>query len=689
MKYKVVFIFLIVLGCLRSSAMAQKKQTARQLIEESIKEIENDKDMDPDQKAMLLKMMNSQKVKDAEKIMDGPGGKMEAVFQSEEKMTSLPLPDKKRLAAVPSKTFTRDQLTKYAGGIFSRLRATVSAEAKNDADKIIARGSGSGKDLNAAAVAAWYNARPELALLLSAKSVVLSNSINAINNFSAMLNLCGHEEKAVPLLQYAIQVDSTNASLYNNLGTAWLGLGEKQRAKKMFLSSVHYSPHHPEANNSLGCLYEAEGDSKDAVSSFENSLKGAYNSNADEHLSKLKPDYDLAKLIKFHYRAPKYFDQWKIEVPAECTAILQQDSVSKIHQAFQHGLAKLLNQYEAFEQEANHDLSAEQKEIQNSLLKALNNKGTLQLQSSPFELLAMKMLTKLAENYAADKQMAVSEYKKGYGQLIADYEQAEKALENRFEEAKSKLVFEGEGGRNDEAELERISKEYCDHQKKLADKTQKNAAGLHTEFKTRYRRILLDFFDDRVYWAGMISTFPAVVDVETYNAIIDFIGELNYISSTTPFIDGHLCTLTIVDGKRLPPDEFDEKNKPDCALSIDIAFLVGKLSLDCTSFSISGGELVKVGYKKDFSNNQSTLSIGAGLTAQVGAGSVNAGINADESIFISFNEGGRPCDVGLKAEAGISANAGALNSSAGAGYTVSMNSGWSFTHSGLTSSISL
>ena len=687
MKYKLLVIFLMMLSF--QSVMAQKKQTAQQLIEQSKKEIENDKDMDPDQKALLLKMINSQTVKAARKKMDDPDSKMEAGFQMEEKMTSLPLPDKKRLAAIPAKTFTKSQLVQYVNEIYSKLRTTVSPEAKIEADKVIAGENGNGRNLNAAALAAWYNGSPEIALLLSAKSVVSTNSTNAINNFSAMLNLTGHEEKAVPLLWYAIQLDSTNASLYNNLGTAWLGLGEKQKAKKMFLSSVHYSPNQPEANNSLGCLYEAEGDTKNATAHFENSLKGAYNQNADEHLSKLNPDYNLPVLMKYHYKAPKYFDQWKIEVPAECTDIVQQDSVAKIHGAFQNGLASLLNQYEVFEQQANDDLADQRKQLQNTLVKVLNTGGNFKLRTAPFEVIAMKMLVKLAVNYANDKQLAIHDYQQNYQYLIADYDQEKKALQDKFDEAKSKLVFEGEGGKNDEAELQRVSKEYCDNQRKLADKTQNEAAELHTDFKNRYRRIVLDYFDNRVYWAGMISTFPATVNVETYNAIIDFIRELNYISSTTPFIDAHLCTLSPRDGQRLPPDEFGIKNKPDCPLSVDIAFLVGKLSLDCTSFSINGGELVKVGYKKDFSNNQSTLSIGAGLTAQIGTGRINAGINADESIFISFNDNGQPCDVGLKAGLSASANGGVISAGADAGYTVSMNSGWSFNHSGLNSSVSL
>ena len=666
-----------------------KPEDMRKMIEQQKKEIENDRDMDPEQKAMLLKMLNSKKMKDVTEKMDHPDAKMRAAFQLDEKMTSLPMLDKKRMAAIPAKNFTKTQLAQYVNDLYAKLKSTISPEARSNAAKTIAMANGSSAGLNAKALVAWYNGDPQEALLLSAKAVSLSYTINAINNFSAMLNLSGHEEKAVPLLKYALQHDSSNASLYNNLGRAWLGLGEKKKAKQMFLSSVHYSPHQPEANNSLGCLYEAEGDKAAAISSFENSMKGAYNENADEHLSELKPDYDLPKLISFHYTAPKYFDQYAIEVPDECRDIDQHYAVKKMHDAFQNGIAILSNQYSEFEMQAEKDLEGESEKMKNALLNALDNKGAVKISIAPFELLAGKMLVKLAYDFEQDKQLVITNYKKDIAAVIENYDNSRRALEEKFEEEKSKLVFEGEGGRNDEAQFEKLSKEYCDNQKKLADKAQNEAADIHILFKQKYRRIVLDFFNNRIYWAALKSTFPAVVNVETYATIISFLDELKYMSSTTPFVDGHLCALSYDDGTTLADRQFDKVDKPGCPVSVNIGFLVGKLSLDCESFNISGGEGVKLGYKKDFANGQSTISVGAGLTAEIGTKSMKAGVSAEESIFITFDGDGHFCDAGLKMGVGAEAGAGPLSTGADAGYTVSMNSGFNFTNSALSNSINL
>lgn len=408
-KFFKACIFLLLL---HTAIQAQQPGSVHKLLEQQKKEIENDPDMDPAMKAKFLKMMNSKTTKNAENWMDKHPEEMQAAAQRDEKMTGLPAPDLKRLAALPAKPFTKAQMLQYVQTLNGKLKAAVKTEDRDQADGIIGQAQGNSGNLNAASVAAWYNGNPQAGLLLSAKAVALSADANAINNLSAMLNLSGYPEKAIPLLQYALQVDSLNTSLYNNLGEAWLQLGEKKKARQMFLSSVHYAPHNPEANNALGCLYEAEGDTKHAVSSFENSLKGAYNQNADEQLSKLKPDYDLPKLMQFHYKAPKYFDQWHIEVPGECMEVLQQDSMGKIHDAFREGLVKLSDEYVAMRRQAEEELDKERNALGDALVDAMDKVHPVKIAIAPFQLIAMKMQMKLGYNYRSSKDLIIKEYKK-------------------------------------------------------------------------------------------------------------------------------------------------------------------------------------------------------------------------------------------------------------------------------------
>ena len=76
---------------------------------------------------------------------------------------------------------------------------------------------------------------------------------------------------------------------------------------------------------------------------------------------------------------------------------------------------------------------------------------------------------------------------------------------------------------------------------------------------------------------------------------------------------------------------------------------------------------------------QSTISIGAGITMEVGAVGMGASVSAGESIYITFDKNGNPTDTGLKFNAGAKVKMGNVSSGAGMGYTMSMNAGWDFT----------
>ena len=73
----------------------------------------------------------------------------------------------------------------------------------------------------------------------------------------------------------------------------------------------------------------------------------------------------------------------------------------------------------------------------------------------------------------------------------------------------------------------------------------------------------------------------------------------------------------------------------------------------------------------------------------VGAGGVHGGVKAGETIYITFNGDGRFSDVGMKMDVGGEVQIGAAGTGASAGYTVGMNSGFNFTHSGMENSITL
>jgi hypothetical protein len=124
-------------------------------------------------------------------------------------------------------------------------------------------------------------------------------------------------------------------------------------------------------------------------------------------------------------------------------------------------------------------------------------------------------------------------------------------------------------------------------------------------------------------------------------------------------------------------EHYTADKHPSCPLNFKIGFVVGSMSINCTSVSFSAGEGVRVGYKYNFTNEQTTLSVGAGLQAEIGVGAT-AGASAGESLYVTFDGNGQPSDVGFKFDAGVTGKIGAYTANESAGYTAGLNSGWNF-----------
>lgn len=126
-----------------------------------------------------------------------------------------------------------------------------------------------------------------------------------------------------------------------------------------------------------------------------------------------------------------------------------------------------------------------------------------------------------------------------------------------------------------------------------------------------------------------------------------------------------------------------------------------KFELNCDKIAFSGGEGAVFSYETNFKTKQSTLSVGIGVTLNIGKvslgpveGKVSAGVS--ETLFITFDGDNKVADFGLKFGAKASAGAEAKgekeiapgksievkrelnNKEIGVGYKFGINSDWDF-----------
>jgi hypothetical protein len=286
-----------------------------------------------------------------------------------------------------------------------------------------------------------------------------------------------------------------------------------------------------------------------------------------------------------------------------------------------------------------------------------------------------------------DTMLANKNYREKISSLFDEYRQKIKQTTANYE-SQYRYGEGGELGHNACLNCEQVRKQMCEALHKLANEYQNGAAEINLVYRKRYKKLLLNYFDEFVYWRQLFALTQHGSNANFYETVIDYLDEMKDLAYTTPLLDD-ACKNPDFSEPNVSIDKYEANAKPQCPVSVVIAFGVGKLNLDCTSFGISGGELIKVGYKHDFTNGQSTLSAGAGVSVNVGVGAVNAGAEASETIYITFDGNGNPMDAGIKTSVGASAQAGVLNAGIDGDVTLSMNSGFNFTNSGLSGSLNL
>ncbi len=186
----------------------------------------------------------------------------------------VPKRDALRISTVPKKVLTGGEVNGYAAVLYNKLMAKGNAAEMALVKKIIAQ-TPKAADIGGAAVLAMLQGHPQAAMALSMKAVQADPANpNWQNNMSALLTSYGYPEQAIPVLRKLLNDQPINSTILNNLGQAWLGLGETDSANRYFNFALMANPYHPESKTCSGLIKELKGDpvkaAKDYAEVFEN-----------------------------------------------------------------------------------------------------------------------------------------------------------------------------------------------------------------------------------------------------------------------------------------------------------------------------------------------------------------------------------------------------------------------------------
>ena len=252
-------------------------------------------------------------------------------------------------------------------------------------------------DKNAsAAFGYWMGGKPRESLLCAIQSAKQESELDYIlNNTATLLGLCGMEYMGVPLLIVCLKNEPENSTINNNLGQAYLTMGDQNTAENYFKKCIRVSPYHPHANSSLGFMAEKNGNRAAAAEFYKNSIKGSFTISAVNGFLRINPleELKLIEFIRHRYKTPNYinFDSFPIPHQALNTLDLTQRKVEydNYQEQLRRQTAKFISLIQLQKPLA--------KEAQESLLKRVKDRKSIM---QPFQPLAYYVLASLNNEYS-------------------------------------------------------------------------------------------------------------------------------------------------------------------------------------------------------------------------------------------------------------------------------------------------
>jgi len=306
----IVTSFVIMLAAPFIHAQQKKPPGQKTEIQQMINELKNEiKELeaeiieaeknDPDEAAELKKDLQMLRSSLAALEKNNPAKKTTTTLLSKKEydyVFEIPARDFKRIKKVSPAIKTNRQIAEYIQATSLVVDKMVAPEKKKLAIQLYNELKKSNPDsINAGNMASgiWILGDPYFALylqLLACKEHPFQT--DWLNNYAVMLTMTGAEEYALPILQRINFSFPKNSITLNNIGQAWYGLGDLEKAERYLDSSMMFIGNHSQAKLTKSLVEEKKGNKKKAGELIKESLEDGYCEDKEHHLEKLgfEPD---------------------------------------------------------------------------------------------------------------------------------------------------------------------------------------------------------------------------------------------------------------------------------------------------------------------------------------------------------------------------------------------------------------
>jgi tetratricopeptide (TPR) repeat protein len=663
------------------------------------------KEKPPTQKEMDDMMKEMQKAMDGmspeeKKMMDSMGVKMpnmksipkftdkELADAWEEDTRLVPKKNAAAIAAIPA-TPSVAALPAFISTLHTAVATKLSAAQKADAEALYQQiKQQPGMTVGNAAIGFWIQGMPLVATYLMGKACTANpQNVNDINNYAAMLSMNGAEHVALPLLNNLNKRFPNNSTVLNNIGQAWFGLGDVDKAGRYLDSAIRIYAYHSQANYTKSHIEESKGNTEAAVEALMRSVKKSHSADKESRLRKLGKNLS-GKDVDFPFPMPQ--DPLALEKfnwPGYPMSVAECERLKPL--------------WDDFKKECDEELAAlnvQAAELENKATEAIQKRGSAIMKASregkPMNVMpCYASVAVLKLNYLVDDKDGGTAHRMVKSQedvvkaLLRDAElqQQLSAAVEKLSEKYDPLI--GEGRPNP---LE----EYCSEVNAVRTKY---LEATNTELKMTQQQAFEQerkWINNQVYYAQYIN-WPEEFELIKVQMKIRWI---NIIKNQSVRFQpkGPFCIDKAKE--KLPSTKLSEFDDVACQYHSSIDLGVWEFSSDCRYFTAKL-KLGKLNYTRKIDSDDhgrliaASLEIKAGASAGLEKGPVQAELTAEINARLEWNDK-EVTNWEVSSEVGVNAgsNLGYKDKSidiAGVKATIGMNSGGRVQGSGLLQNLSL
>ncbi len=550
------------------------------------------------------------------------------------------------LASLPKRNISQQELTTFLTAIYTELKKKLPVEKVNAAQKIITALKGDPEKLAITGVTAWYQNAPSDALLLLTYAASKSPDDHTLNNCGAIFNLCGLEDKAIPVLKYVLAHQPDNSTVLNNIGQAYAGLGELDTAMHYLMACRTVNPSHPEACATAAYIEAERGNTAEAVKLMSEALKTGYSDARVKFINAINPNNSLP-LFTMHDLDLKnsLFFRNDFSFPPNCRQWSNCEDVDAKQQEFNDKIGALIKRYQA-------DIA------QNSMVTLTT--------MSPFNEAVYFKLKQIGDDYVYRIQQAF-ELMMSQVKTITESSNNERMVSDAKYDAEYRACY----GRSDQAQCQdAVTYRQCIERKGMDERYFNAMADVSENYKNKRFPLDLEYTNKVIWLMSLRSTDDRFLKAETAVVALQLLHTVTtYTLSTCSPAGKPNCEQYNPANPNNPSSPAYKNSK--CPINIIVPFVVGKINLNCSKFEFEAGQGLVFTYEKDFISKETTIALGPG--ASVGNRWIaEAGVKAQG--YVKFDGNNQPVDAGVSAEVEVEIT-GPISPVIKAGFTAGVNSG--------------